>query len=424
MRLNRYHVALEEENGDLINDAIVKRNRAVEDELNVNIELIPLTAQDRTSSEVLRTYIMAQEDVVQVSMQMASGMGPLLSTDGLVVNLNDIPTLDLSSSWWNQNANEEFNLYGKQLTAVGDMCLFNLGSPVVVYFSKKLVETNQLENPYQLVYDGKWTFDTMAKMSADTANDINGNTEMDAEDIFGFGGEGASITYFYYASGMRYCERDSAGELSLTLNTEKTADLVAKVIPFLRNANTNIYSSDSKWADFSNKFVDLMMPKLTKGELLFFSNQLHVALSMRDAEYDFGVVPMPKWDESQKEYYSFGNGSFSDYIVVPSTNTNLEMTGHFLDAMGHYAQEYITPAFIDYSIMDKAVRDEDSANMINMIYDNQVFDVGYVFNWGSITGDMSNMVKNSQNNWASGWAEDASETETAFAETIKQLKGQ
>ncbi|MBO5220245.1 MAG: hypothetical protein J6C52_12485 [Clostridia bacterium] len=156
-----YNMALEEENGDVINDAIVQRNRAVEEALNVNIELVPLGVGDRGSAAVLEKYILAQEDVITFGTQMATGLKNMLTTEGMLVDLNDIPTLDLSHSWWNQNANEEYSLYGKQLAAVGDVNFFNLGAPVVVYFSQNIIDSNKLENPYQLVYDGKWTLDKL-----------------------------------------------------------------------------------------------------------------------------------------------------------------------------------------------------------------------------------------------------------------------
>ena len=89
---------VEEENGDILNDAIYARNRAVEDELNVNIELIPLTGNDRNSPAVLEKYILAQEDVITYGMQMQAGLSKLLTTEGMLVDLKSIPTLDLSKS--------------------------------------------------------------------------------------------------------------------------------------------------------------------------------------------------------------------------------------------------------------------------------------------------------------------------------------
>ena len=418
-----YNMALEEENGDVINDAIVQRNRAVEEELNVNIELVSLGVGDRGSAAVLEKYILAQEDVITFGTQMATGLKNLITTEGMLVDLNDVPTLDLSHSWWNQHANAEYSLYGKQLAAVGDVNLFNLGAPVVVYFSQDVINNNKLNNPYQLVYDGKWTLDKMIEMSAAVARDINGNTEIDTEDYFGFAGETDTIIYAAYASDIKLSRRNTAGEIQLSLNTERTVNLAEKLVPFLRDKSVTIYNGS--WSSqFSSVFTDFMMPKLMINELLFFSNQLLVSLNLRAMESDFGILPFPKYDEAQKDYISFGNGSFTDHVIVPSTNTDLEMTGHLLEAMGYYAQQYITPAFIDVSVKGKGARDEDSVNMVNIILENQVFDIGYIFNWGTMRSTLSNTVLNNDPSFASQWASAESKINTALEETIAMLKGE
>ncbi len=135
-----YHPLLIEETGDIINDAIVNRNRKIEENFNVTLELFPLDVNDRYNSSKLQQQILAGDDTIQFAMPMAASIGALLSTEGMLVDLQAVPNLDLSNSWWNQNCNEEFNLYGKQYVAVGDISFFNLGAPLVFYFSKKLVE--------------------------------------------------------------------------------------------------------------------------------------------------------------------------------------------------------------------------------------------------------------------------------------------
>ena len=419
----RYNIALEEENGDTINDGIVKRNRAVEDELNVNIELVPLTSNDRSKPTVLEKYILAQEDVITYGMQMQAGLSKLLTTEGMLVDLKSIPTLDLSKSWWNQNANEEYTIYGKQLAAVGDACFFNLGAPVVVYFSKDLIEQNKLDNPYQLVYDGKWTIDTMKKMAQSAANDINGNSEIDKEDIFGFATEIDTVYYTLFSAGERYSERDAKGDIQVTLNTENTVNIVEKIVPLIRDKNTSMYYEDWK-AGYSNAHSDLLMPKLMENELLFYSNQLLVTLNLRAMESDFGIVPMPKYDETQEKYLSIANTWFSDHIVVPATSGDLELVGHLLDAMGYYGQQYITSAFIDESIINKGIRDEDSLNMINLIHENQIFDVGLLFNWGGMTGMMQRFVTMDSTDFASAWAGISETVDAELEATAKMLKGE
>ncbi|MBQ2708879.1 MAG: hypothetical protein IJF67_11485 [Clostridia bacterium] len=422
--IRKYHIALDEENGDIINDAIVKRNRAVEEALNVNIELVSLTSNDRNNAAVLEKYIMAQEDVITFGTQMSAGLSNLLTTDGMLVDLNDISTLDLTHTWWNQNANEEYTIEGKQFAAIGDVNLFNLGAPVVLFFSKTMVDESKLENPYQLVYDGKWTLDAMSKMVADASHDVNGNSENDEEDNFGLACEGDSIFYMMYSAGARYSKRDSKGNIHASLNTEQSIDLTETIIPMMRNKTTTLYNGDWSSKYTTSVFTELFVPKLMANELLFLSNQLYIALDLRAMETDFGIIPMPKYDEAQENYLSIANTWWSDHIVVPATNTELEMTGHLLDAMGYYSQQYITPAFIDQSVIGKGVRDEDSVEMINLILENQIFDIGLIFNWGGMTGMLQKMASSGTPSFASSWAGIEPAVLAAMEKTVSMLKGE
>ena len=292
-----------------------------------------------------------------------------------------------------------------------------------MYFSKDLIEQNKLENPYQLVYDGQWTLDTMKKMAGSAARDINGNSEIDKEDIFGFASEIDTVFYTLFSAGERYSDRDAKGDLQVTLNSEETVSIVEKIVPLIRDKNTTMYNGDWE-AGYSSVFSELFMPKLMENELLFYSNQLLVTLNLRAMESDFGIVPMPKYDEAQKEYYSIANTWFSDHIVVPATNSVLVLVGHLLDAMGYYGQQYITSAFIDESIINKGIRDEDSLNMIHLIHENQIFDVGLLFNWGGMTGMMQRFVTTNSTDFASAWAGISEKVDTELAATAAMLKGE
>ena len=182
-----------------------------------------------------------------------------------------------------------------------------------------------------------------------------------------------------------------------------------------------MYSEEWK-AGYSNVHADFFMPKLMANELLFYANQLLVTLNLREMESDFGIVPLPKANEQQKEYVSIANTWFSDHVVVPATCGRLEQTGHLLDAMGYYAQQYITPAFVEQSIKLKGVRDENSMKMINLILDTQTFDVGLIFEWGGMSQMLREMGATNETNLASRWETIKSKAETALKTTMESLK--
>lgn len=424
--INSYKLDSDEENGDQINDAIVKRNRAVEEALKIKLEVLPLTEMtDRDSPTNFNKYALSGEDMFSFAILMSGVLPSLVTTEGMFADLNSIPTLDLSHSWWNQAANEEYTIYGKQQIAVGDICYFNNGAPVVVYFSRELVEKNKFENPYEIVSSGKWTLEKMLKMASDATSDLNGNDTIDTEDQFGLAAESASLGYILECAGDRLTGRDRDGNITITVNNEKTPALCELFINATKDPRTIILDGKVKTVlktSFSSNFTEFFVPKMMADELLFFTNQLHVALNLRAMQTEFGILPMPKYDEAQEKYYSFGNAAFSDCLAVPGTCSDLEMTGNVIEAMGYYSQKYITPAFINTTVMDKAVRDEESAKIVQMVLENRVYDIGFIFNWGGIRSVFNTMVNNADPNFSSNYASIENNIKAEMEKTMEMLR--
>ncbi|MBQ2707542.1 MAG: hypothetical protein IJF67_04700, partial [Clostridia bacterium] len=64
-----------------------------------------------------------------------------------------------------------------------------------------------------------------------------------------------------------------------------------------------------------------------------------------------------------------------------------------LEAFAAKSMELVTPAFYDVTLTGKTIRDEDSAEMLEIIYGSKIYDIGYFFQWG----DLTNIVLNSYN---------------------------
>nr|MBQ4320520.1 hypothetical protein [Clostridia bacterium] len=314
----------EEENGDPINDAIYQRNRKVEEELNVKISVsLPFTEMSSAVSTIT-PVILSGDDVFKFASVSGDSLPHLMGNGGMLTDLNDILTLDLDTSWWDQKSVEEFELFGTAYAVTGDLNFYNKGAPICNLFSKKLVEDLNLDNPYQLVYDGQWTIDNMQKMCEATAADINGDGKMTPEeDRWGMMAETPSISFFLLGTGQRLTER-SDDEITVVLNSERTVNLVEKMVPFLRNKNVNMYQPDYS-KQYTSVFTDLYLPKLSNDEALIYSNQILVALNLRNMESDFGILPLPKLDESQENYFNATNTWWHTFTIVPVTNGVLDM---------------------------------------------------------------------------------------------------
>jgi len=418
-KLTDYNMMIQEENGDIINDAIVKTNRMVEEDLNVDLKLSEIKYEAANTITALTNAILAGDDEFKFAMVMTCAMSTLLAQPDMLVDLATVSTLDLSHSWWDENSVEEYNLFGKQYAVCGDICLNMKGSPICYFFDKKIIEDLKLESPYDMVYDGTWTIDNMIKLAEAAQSDLNGDTKVDKGDRFGITAEPSTLTYSLYGAGIRYSTKND-NSVKLSLNTQNTTNVIEKIVALLNNESVCMLSS--KWqAGYTSVFTELMFPTFTEDRVLFYSNQLLVALNLRDMNADFGIVPAPKYDEKQTEYYAAANTWWRDNVIIPATNTDLEMTGNVIEAMGYYAQQYVTPAFVDQTVLGKTIRDDDSAYMVNLLFHSQVYDIATIFNWGKIVDKVNAMPGNNDTGFASMYASVEPAAIEAMEKTIAQF---
>ena len=415
-----FEFGVSEQTGDVLNDALYQRDLAVKEMYNVDFARFTIPKQSATDE--MTTAILAGEDAFQFALSNATGVTTMLKAGGMFRDMKDLKTLDLSASWWNQRSVEEFQIYGFQYAATGDLNLWAQAAPITNYVNKQMLEDYHLAAPYQLVRDGKWTLDKMIEMSTATASDLNGNATVDAEqDSFGCAGEAGSLQSFYLATGSRFCERDKDGNITVTVNNPKTIAVVEKFIPFMRNKSVCLFNNDYG-KQYSNCFKELFLVNFKANRLLFFSNQLLVALDLRDMETDFGVLPLPKLDENQTEYYNASNNSWTTLVTVPVTNSEPEMTGDILNALGYYSEKYVTPAFIDTTVLNKTMRDRESEEMIELIFDTRVYDLGSLFDWGKCRAILNDLIAGNSTDFASKYASYEPNIQSALKATMDELK--
>ncbi|MBO6065414.1 MAG: hypothetical protein J6P36_03235 [Lachnospiraceae bacterium] len=197
------------------------------------------------------------------------------------------------------------------------------------------------------------------------------------------------MTMFMYSSGMRNATKNADGIAEITLNDPRMQGMVEKTVALLRNRSVTMFV-----ADFGGDVTySLFVPTFIDNRLLFHFNWVHMSFELRDMQADFGIFPFPKYDEGQDRYYCYDATGYQQFVLVPATNSVLDVTGCVLDSMGYHAMELITPAFIETSVTDKMLRDEDSAKVLAILNANRVYELYDLFRWGNIgniIGDLAN----------------------------------
>ena len=125
---------------------------------------------------------------------------------------------------------------------------------------------------------------------------------------------------------------------------------------------------------------------------LFYSEIVTHIINLCYMEADFGILPTPKLYESQENYYTHcaSNGTC---VVMSATSPDVSVTGTIVEALGCYGMKYLTPAFEDVALSSKYSRDEQSAGMLDIIWDSVRYDVGYLYNVGGM-GDITTELIN------------------------------
>ena len=183
----------DEENSvlEVVNDALSERYNLVEEKIGVVIReqyIYDPSRDGGTMIEHIRNTLASGTDAYQVCVPDLYDAATL-SAEGLLIDLNTVPNLDLTSSWWDQSFNSEITIAGHTYFTIGDIGLVNKDATPCIAFNKNLFEEHDLANPYDLVDSGSWTIDKLIEFSKHLSNDLNNDGVIDYSDEFGYGGQ-------------------------------------------------------------------------------------------------------------------------------------------------------------------------------------------------------------------------------------------
>ena len=350
-----------EENGDVMNDAIYRRACFVEDALNVKVvsEMYDMNCAD--FSNKMKQIILAGEDAYDLVFNHCIDSIATFASGGYLYNLDTLPYIDMTADWWNKKQMDFLRLGQNTYYAVNDMMI---PCPYVVYFSKEMVANMDLEDPYQLVYDGKWTLDRFEVMARAAVADIDGNGKMDENDSWGMcANEISKYISFMTGAGQYITDRDADGKIVLAFKNEKTQSMMERFAA-LAGENTIYLPPSQNRSD---------MLTLDTGRLMFQLDTISAAELMRDYEVDFGLVPYPKYDEAQADYITLDWGGL---LSVPCTITNPELVGSAMELLAWESANEVIPTYYDTVLQGKLARDDDAVKMMDLLFDTVTYEIG------------------------------------------------
>ncbi|MCI8387219.1 MAG: hypothetical protein HFE63_01980 [Clostridiales bacterium] len=378
----------ESENGDIINDALYKRDKYIEDTYNVDIQYIQIHYSE-TGTTALKNSVLANDD--EYSLCIASLLGNSLNNialEGVLANLNDMPYLSLGENWWSSLMYDSLRFDDKMYYTTGDISPTMYQMPVCVYLNTTLAENFGInENFPQLVRDGKWTWDMLEKFTKDKNRDVNEDNKMDTvNDFCGFANQGTQSLVsnaWMVSAGVDLSSISKDGSsIEINVMNEHTLSAIEKfkkvIIPDL--------------VCDSSEYNDIITKMFKEDRALFLQHYVESSISyLRDMDSDYLILPFPKYDEDQESYRSFCNAWVDAFVAVPATG-DTEFIGFITEAMAYYSYKNVRPQTYNLMLKQKAARDEDSTEMLDYIFNTLYLDFNCIYDFGGTATALGNVV--------------------------------
>ena len=415
----------DEQNGEIVNDALYNRDRTVEDRLGVkltNIEREYTWSGRMEYIDTIRQSVMANDGAFDLVSGQYYAM-PALIPDGALLALNETKYIDLSNPWWANGLVEQTAINGKVYLASGEISISNIKELSCFFYNKRLIDEYSLEDPYELVESGEWTLDKLFKMTSDIYSDLDNDGKKSLADLYGCSFYNDNAIYpLLTGAGLNLTTLDKSGYPELTLGTERAVDVMDKIASFVHNKKGSFLPSVAGVGDATE-----VKKAFSSGLGVFATGLVQDAATQYNAmEDDFGVLPTPKFDAAQEKYLTLVNEGNTLFGITASTKDPDAASAVFeaLCEENHYT---VSPAYFEVALKVKYSRDDKSAQMFDLIREGVTFDFGRLY--AGATGvtlgsaDMKNAITQ-DSGWASVYASKKDAAKAAidsFIESVKNL---
>ena len=393
--VEQYEWLAEEQTGDRLHDAIYTRNAAIEEKYGIDLVVIAEGTWSDYSSTTLPK--------IQASIRAGDGAYDLIAgysspftnmvTTGMLYDLNTLKNINFDKPWWWQNFKQATEINGTNYFGLGALSLSAIYSMSCVLFNPEILsETNAGVDPYQLVLDGKWTWDKMTELSMNALSDLDGNAVFDTTDRYGmaFFNNANNTNQYIVGSGEVLTGRDADGNPIISVNQENMSDIIDKLIKMVHENESCYYGAE---ADIRKMFID--------GKVLFHNYWLYYAQTQYAAQMDaYGILPTPKVSESQDNYHTWIQGGMHIY-GIPVDVKNPERTSILTEAFAAETYASLLPQYYEVVLKNRYFKDEASSMMMDIMYDTVEFDFVRLFDGqigilaattGPITSKTNNFV--------------------------------
>jgi ABC-type glycerol-3-phosphate transport system substrate-binding protein len=362
------------EMGNDLEDKLYERMLNVEEHLGVDI-----IAQNGGSFQEytvpLKTSVSAGDDTYQMVMTHVYMEVANLITSNYFRDFNDFDSMELEADYWNYDLMESLSINDKLYCGYNDFCLANC---YLIGFNKQMVKDYAagIGDLYEQVRNKQWTLDKLIEYSSLVSAD-NGDGTWDDQDTYGFACHAwVPLISFQHASNIPIVKRADDGEFYISPmkdNEDKIVKLDEMLYDFVNAEYTYTWVPNS---DFQGPTTQL---HLKSNRVMFEIINNYSLVTTKEDEVKVGVLPYPLWDTKQEKYQTL---NWNGVLGIPTTVQNDDMVGDVIELLAWYSDP-VTTAFYETLLGAKVADAPEDVEMLQLIWEGQVSDIGLVFSSSS-----------------------------------------
>ncbi len=326
-----------------------------------------------------------------------------LATRGFLSDLKqfDGEEIQLDAPWYNQNYVDNMSIGGRLYGVVGDFSLMDNEGIMAIQFNMDLFDRYDFGNPYTFVYNGEWTVDKMHELCKGRVVDSDGSGDFSQQDTFGFIANFAAVNNLMIGTQSFAVKKDVDDRPILSLDSSRALGVLENVLALFRDqtasADLSEIASDSDFSDvytYSN-FI------FSQGHTFMRLTPMYAAAQSISVDFDFGYLPMPKYDVNQEQYYHLYENTAPAVCIPAYLKEGRTAWGNaaVMEAISYLGRAIIRDQYYDIVLKPRIALDRDTRKMLDIIFDASYTDFAAAYNFGNVNGIYNASVSSGENSF-------------------------
>ncbi len=393
--------------GNKVGDAVFARNQAVE--LKYNVDITKKEVSDGDPAQILQQYIMAGDFSFDVVYGWGYKLGACI-TENFLGDFNNLTDADFTQEYWSPSTVEDLTIDDRLYLSQNEISMNVIDWASFLFYNKTLATDRNIEteygDPYKMVEEGTWTYDKFLKMVQGASADIDGQTGISRNDIYGLLDGNGIGSGALQNCGVYYTVKNDDGSYSLNFYNEKTLGIIDMIYEVYSNDKYvkdffDIWNEPGSSADGFDDQWQYARSFFTTNNALFCGGSANITSEeafrkMGDNGSEYGVLPYPKYDVNQENYNATLDPLASLFALPSTERTDIgswERTGVILEYMAAKSHELVLPKYYDDVLAGQRMSDERDHKMLDIIRKNVHYEFANLVNIESISTTIETMFK-------------------------------